>query len=713
MPRLWLFLLLFSACCLRAQEPQNYAQQVFFDNSLSPGSYFYSSGSVSAPSTLQLADGKIPTESQTYVSGPNALEISYSSKPAGGWVAEIDLYNYRDRNVDFTGRNLFLSIYPTAAITPDALPHISLHATDGGDTAPLPLSQFVREITPGKWTRVRIPFASFASTSVRQFDPRRLGGIVFSQGRADSAEHTLYLDDIRIEDDLPATEATPSTPRLIEAKGFERHVDLRWDATSDPKVSQYVIYRSLNGGPARAIGVQRAGVYRFADYIGDPNASARYEVSARTPTLKESPLSNTLSAHTHPMSDDDLLSMVQEASIRFYWEGAQPNSGMSRESSPGDDRLIALGASGFGTMALIVGAEQGFIPREQVVQRMLRITNFLSKADRFHGVWPHFLDDRTGHAVNAFQIYDNAGDLVETSFLMQGLLTARQYFNRNTPNEERLRNNVTELWRGIDWDSYRATPKRDALYWHWSPDYAFHIANRLQGWNETMITYMLPIASPTHPSPASIYEAGYCRSGKEYGGTHNYLGITMPMFYTEDSPGPLFFTHYSYLGYDPRGWRDRYANYFESNRSEALVSQAYSIANPKHRKGYGANSWGLTAVDGPRGYEEYKPFDTDDGTVAPTGAISSYAYAPAQSLLVIKHYYRDLDAQLWDIYGFRDSINEEQNWYSGITMGLNQAPQAVMIENGRTGLVWRNFMANPEIRQMQQAIGLVPDSAAH
>jgi hypothetical protein len=181
------------------------------------------------------------------------------------------------------------------------------------------------------------------------------------------------------------------------------------------------------------------------------------------------------------------------------------------------------------------------------------------------------------------------------------------------------------------------------------------------------------------------------------------------MNYTPGSPGPLFFTHYSYMGYDPRGWHDEYADYFANNRNEALVSQAYSVANPLHRKGYGADEWGLTAVDGPYGYREYKPFTEDDGTLAPTGAIGAYAYAPEQSMLALKHFYRDLGAQVWEIYGFRDAFNEQENWYSGITMGLNQAPMAVMIENGRTGLIWQAFMSNPEILKMRQAIGLKPD----
>jgi hypothetical protein len=708
-----------------AHADQHYSREVFFDNSLSAGSYPYSEGSVSSPSALTLIDGKLPVTTEQFVSGPNALKLQWTSAPNGGWDAQFSLYRWRNRDIGWAGNSLFLWLWSDEGMAAKDLPSIALVETDQGGhlfgldvahTVRHPLSDFTEALAPKRWTRVRIPFDRFASDSNDRFNPRRLGTIVLSQGASDGRQHTLYLDDVRIQDDAGPT-ATPRAPVNLRARGYERHVLLQWDAPSDPTVAQYVIYRSLNGGAWKPIGVQRYGVNLYSDYIGDPHARAAYKVSARTSSLAESSMSSEAAAATHPMSDDELLTMVQEASFRYYWDAAEPISGMARESQPGADDIIATGASGFGIMSMIVAADRGFITRQQAVERMLRITAFLQRADRYHGAWAHFISGRTGHTVALFQIYDDGADLVETSFLMQGLLAARGYYTGNDPQERELRNRITALWQGIDWEWFRATPKRDALYWHWSPNYGFHIANRLEGWNEVMITYLLAIASPTHPVPADIYWTGYTRVGSDepYGVTHDYFGIALSQVYypptatSPGSPGPLFFTHYSYMGYDPRGVRDRFSNYFQSNRDQSLVSQKYAEANPGHFKGYGADSWGLTAVDGPDDrYHEYKPFMTDDGTIAPTGAVSAYAYAPEASLPAIKHWYRDLGAQLWGIYGFRDAFNEQANWYAGVTMGLNQAPQAVMIENGRTGLVWRAFMANPEIRAMQKKIGLVP-----
>ena len=699
--------------CCAALADQHYSQEVFFENSLSVASYPYSHGTVSAPSTLKLIGGKLPIERTRFISGPDALQLTWQSAANGGWDVQLNVYQFRNRTIEWAGDSLFLWLYSEDGIAAASLPRIAFADLDEGHTAPMPIGNFMPNLAPHLWTRLRIPLTRFTSTTIRPFEPRRLSAIILTQGEADNSAHTLLLDDIRVEPngDHQAGKV-PAAPSSLEAMGYERHIDLHWKPAADPSIAQYVIYRSLNGGPSKAVGVQRYGVNRYEDYLGDPHATASYQVSARTSALTESARTAPVTARTHPMTDDELLTMVQEANFRYYWEAAEPVSGMALESQPGPESLVATGASGFGIMALVVGVDRGFITRQQGAERMLRIAKFLEHANRFHGAWPHFLDGKTGKTVALFGIYDNGADLVETSFLMQGLLTARQYFSKDDPEERELRDRINGLWRGVEWDWFRATPNKDAVYWHWSPDYAFHIANRLEGWNEVMITYMLAIASPTHPVPASLYSTGYTRegTGEPYGIKHTYFGIPLEQGYVKDSPGPLFFTHYSYLGYDPRGVRDKYTNYFRNNRNESLMSQAYSIANPGKFKGYGANSWGLTVADGPDDhYHEYKPYAEDDGTMVPTGAMSAYAYTPAQSLLALKHWYRDLGAQLWSVYGFRDAFNEQLDWYSGIAMGLNQAPQTVMIENGRTGLVWKTFMSSPEIRPMQQAIGLKPD----
>ncbi len=260
---------------------------------------------------------------------------------------------------------------------------------------------------------------------------------------------------------------------------------------------------------------------------------------------------------------------------------------------------------------------------------------------------------------------------------MEGLLSARGYFTRDTPKERQLRDEITTLWRGVEWDWFNATPKHDALYWHWSPDFGFHTANRVGGWNETLMPYLLGIASPTHPIPASLYYSGWASEGepaRKYGVPSQATAFRWPWPTPTDTTGPLFFTHYSFMGYDPRGVRDKYADYFVNNRNLSLIQQKYAIENPHHYAGYGADCWGMSAVTGPHGYRAYHPPSTDDGTLAPTAAMGAYAYTPEPSLAALKHFYRDLGAQLWDIYGFRNAFNVDGGLVCDGRVGVEPGP---------------------------------------
>ena len=725
---LWILFLWIAAAALPARADRNYSQQVFFENSLSPGSYYYSNGRASIPSKLELIDDKLPVVTDSFISAPNALKLAWKSMPNGGWSVEIALYEWRNRTVEFPGKFLWIWLYSPDGLKRSKLPKLGLRDAGRNFTAPLDLGAFAPtsqpanftapvdmgaytpDLQPGKWTRIRIPLAAFRTASLHPFDPRRVNTLIFTQGAADSTAHTLYLDDIRIED-APLHPHAPSAPNNVKVKGYERHFDITWDAAEDDNLAQFVIYRSVNGGAYEPVGVQRPGVHRFCDYTGDPHMTASYRVTARTSSLLESTPSTSATASTHPMTDDELLDMVEEASFRYYWEAAEPHSGMTRENTPGDDDVIALGASGFGIMAIVAGTERGYVTHEQAIQRLDQITQFLSTADRFHGAWPHFLSGSTGHVLPVFGQYDNGADLVETSFLMEGLLTARQYFKQDGTAGRALYDRITSLWQGVEWSWFSAMPTHDALYWHWSPEYSFYIANRLTGWNEVMITYLEAIASPTHNVPATQLYTGFAGEpiDTHFANHQTFYGIKLDVG-GPGTGGPLFFTHYSFMGFDARNMRDKYTDYFDNNRNQALINHAYCIANPNHWKGYGADDWGLTAVDGPKGYVPYEPTqELDDGTIAPTGAISSIVYTPDESKAALRHFYRDLGAQVWNIYGFRDAFNLQKNWYSGITMGLNQAPMTAMIENYRSGIIWKSYMANPEIAPMLKSIGFHAD----
>ena len=704
----------------------SYYRHIFFDNSLTASSYFYSQGQASPPSKLALENGKLPLETAVFFTPPNALRLEWLSNPNGGWEATIRVVNFRNRYPTFLGDTLFFWLYSPEPIPAGDLPLLWISDAQHNFSVSLPLEKFAAGIPAKKWVQVRIPLAQFVTASIHPLDPHQLKSITLSQNSANGKAHTLILDEIKIDDASAAVagsvRAALPPPSNASAKGYDRHTDVTWDAVRSDQLERYVIYRSFDGKTFSPIGIQEPGVTRYADFLGKSGEMAYYKIAASDRRYRESPLSAAVSSSTEQLSDEELLTMLQEACFRYYWEGAHPDAGMALESIPGDDRIVATGASGFGIMALITGVDRGFITREQGLQRLTKIVTFLERAPRYHGAWSHFMNGATAQSIPLFGMFDDGGDLVETAFLIEGLLAARQYFHGSTKAEQSLYARITQLWETVEWDWYRREPDRDALFWHWSANWAAHINHRLTGFNEVMIVYLLAIASPTHPVPADLYYSGWAgqseaavnyrrgwgstTDGDHYANGHTYYGIKLDVGVGRG--GPLFFTHYSFLGFDPHALTDRYTNYFENNRSMARINLAYSIENPGHHKGYGADAWGLTASDGPKDYNPQAPETKDDhGNITPTGALASFPYTPEASMAAFKHYYRDLGGQIWGAYGPRDAFNPDQDWVSPIFMGLNQAPITVMIENYRSGLIWKLFMCNPEIKPMLDRIGSV------
>ncbi len=405
------------------------------------------------------------------------------------------------------------------------------------------------------------------------------------------------------------------------------------------------------------------------------------------------------------LGDDALLEEIQRATFRYFWDFAHPASGMVRERNTSGD-LVTSGGSGFGIMAIIVGIHREFITREEGIERLQLVIQFLGTADRFHGAWSHWMNGNTGKVI-PFSTKDNGGDLVETAFLLQGLLTARSYFDRETPEETQLRSDITSLWEGVEWNWYRKQVNQ-VLFWHWSPTFGFDLNLPVQGWNETMIAYILGIASPSHPLPAGMYEKGW--AGSEYQNGKTFYGYKLEV--GNDTGGPLFFTHYSFLGFDPRNKRDAFANYFFQGQNQTLINRAWCIENPKGYEGYGPDCWGLTASDDPHGYHAHAPnHSADNGTITPSAALSSIVYTPVESLAAARHFLSMYREKVWGPMGFYDAFNPSENWFSTSFLAIDQGPIICMIENYRSGLLWDYFMRNEEITGAMEKIGFTEDSS--
>ncbi len=393
------------------------------------------------------------------------------------------------------------------------------------------------------------------------------------------------------------------------------------------------------------------------------------------------------------ITDDELLTKIQQQTFKYFWDFGHPVSGMARERNTSGETVTG-GGSGFGLMAIIVGIEKGFITRQEGVNRLEKIVDFLELADRFHGAWPHWMNGTTGTVI-PFSPEDDGGDLVETAFMMQGLLAFRQYLNPENIQESGIIDRINTLWEEVEWDWYTRGGE-NVLYWHWSPNYGWNKNHKITGWNEALIIYVLAASSPAHTIDASVYTEGWSRNGAMLNTTGNsYYGYTLPL--RNDMGGPLFFAHYSFLGLDPRNLSDQFANYWDQNVFHSKINHAYCADNPLNYVEYSLYCWGLTASDGYSGYSAHSP-NNDRGVIAPTAAISSIPYTPEESMDAIRFFYYILGDKLWGEYGFYDAFDFTDNWVAGSYIAIDQGPIVVMIENYRTQLIWDLFMSCPEVQ---------------
>lgn len=399
--------------------------------------------------------------------------------------------------------------------------------------------------------------------------------------------------------------------------------------------------------------------------------------------------------------DDSLLTLTQKQTFRYFWEYGHPVSGLARERT-GSGETVTIGGSGFGVMTIPVAIERNWITRKNGFDRLLTIVNFLNtQADRFHGAFPHWLNGTSGK-VQPFSLKDDGADLVETAFMIQGLLTAQQYFKNGNQEERNLCDTIQRIWEKVEWTWFQQNGQQK-LYWHWSPNYDWAMNMPITGWNEGLIVYVLAASSPTFPIEKSVYENGWARNGAIANGKLFY-DVQIPL--GEDRGGPLFFAHYSFLGLDPRNLSDTYANYWIQNRSHVQSNYRYCVGNPKGYYGYNTNCWGLSACDSPTGYGAFSP-NYDNGTIAITAALSSFPYSPIESMQALRFFYYVLGDKIWDEYGFIDSFNLSEKWFSNSHLAIDQGPVIIMIENYRSQMLWNLFMQNKEIQKGLSKLGFV------
>lgn len=704
-----LFILVILTLSLTWRGSSSGQTYLFFQDSPTTGFYDYSWMELTPPSELERLGNelrKFPVESIfPAVQGMNSLRLSWRSESSGDWNALAAALNWETKNISQADTLMFW-LCSTEGLSANNLPKIFLEDVNNSKTTKHDFSAWSPSTLPaGSWVRIAIPMTQFLNAG-DPVDFTKIKTIGFAQNANDNLSHTLLIDDMRaFTGDGNSPPASP--PTGLTAEGFDSHIELTWNPNPEDYINGYQIQRSVDeGNTFNTIAVTNSTTTQYTDWVRalGTTVNAIYRIQALNANNEPSIPSDPANASTSVFSDEELLDMVQKSTFRYFWDFAHPFSGMARERNSSGD-VVTTGGSGFGIMAILTGIERGFITREQGITRMIQILDFLESADRFHGAWPHWLDGNTGEVV-AFSQKDNGGDLVETGFLVQGLLAARQYFNQTSTEEQNIVEKITTLWEGVEWDWY-TKDNSGVLYWHWSPDYQWQLNMQIRGWNEALIVYMLAIASPTHSIPASYWNSGWAGNSNYING-NSFYGYKLDVGW--DRGGPLFFAHYSFLGFDARNKKDSFTNYYILNLNHTLINRAYCIDNPLNHTGYGENCWGLTASDDPFGYMAHEPAnDRDNGTITPTAALSSMPYTPVESTEALKHFYRELGQKTWGWMGFYDAFNQREDWWASSYLAIDQGPIIVMIENYRSQLLWNSFMANPEIGPMLENIGFVYD----
>jgi hypothetical protein len=489
----------------------------------------------------------------------------------------------------------------------------------------------------------------------------------------------------------------------------DKSVILHWDPNTETSLAGYNVYRSLSsGGLFVKKNTSVLTTLGFCDLTVSDGVTYYYQIKAVTTTSQESLPSVTLFTVPNPFaSNDAFLDYVQQANFDYFWYAANPANGLvpDRMVNSSAPSACSIAAVGFGLTAIGIGVDHGWITRTQGVARVLTTLNtFLSGPQGpgtsgvigYKGWFYHFLDMNTALRASGSELSS-----IDTTLLLSGILYSKQYFNGTNADETSIRTMADAIFNGVNWTFMAQGTDKVAM--GWQPTTGFTTYGNWIGYDEGMILYLLGLGTPTNPLPASAWN--YWTSGYTWATYYGESFVPFP---------PLFGHEYSHCWIDFRHIADSYMNsrsstYFENSRRAALAQQSYCIANPLGWVGYSSSVWGLTACDGPTGYNAHgaPPALNDDGTIAPTAPGGAMAFAPDISLPTLQYLYSHGRTALWTAYGFIDAFNQSVSWYDTDELGIDQGPIVIMIENYRTQRPWRLFMQNEEVQRGLQRAGFV------
>lgn len=685
---------------------------VLFDNSIMQGSYAHSYVNYQGTSWVENVQCNLPVSDTLFFTPGNALSLKYVSGQSGNWHADLSFPRRTGSYEATTQEALALKLFVLTDDTDASdLPSISLVLSDGGASTAVDVSRYIGSFSTNSWLSVRVPIGDFRTP----LGDLSIEGIRLAQRHGDGDTHHVLVDQVEFLPLDPPSERLFSSAVLASVKAYDRHVKLTWELPMTPSIRYIKVYRSDDNETFEPVGIKPVFVRNAIDVVPVSNKSYYYKIAWVDYDYAESPFSSVKAAETKPASDDELLDFIQETHVNYFLENAEVNSGMHALSRRMGDPRVSVKHTGLGLLSQIVGVERGFVSRNLLANRTLRILRFLENAEQHHGVFPTTLNGRTGQGVHRSDML-HAVDVVATAYLIQGMLVAKQYFDGDTKEEVALRDNVDKLYKQVNWAEFVAMDGDDPfLLDSWSPVNGFTQAKPLGGFNEGFIGYILALASPTFPIPAESYAKGlgYVREAVDPDSTHFFELVNNAFFGSSlednsEEEGPVdeaYFLRTSistdtiiyglpiavgaiddspmkavlpFLAFDPREKLDTFANYFENNRN---LLQAYKRRdNEIQVDDFSLDIWGsVYRVD---------TLGNQDVVINPAISLSTYPYQPHEALKSARAFYDRYGSHLFTGYGFRPWINPRNNMVSGRFDAISQAVVAVSIENGRSGLVW-------------------------
>ncbi len=673
-------------------SPTFYDQGIVDKNNLGQSTFEFTY----PPGAPQYND-KVPCSNTAY-KGTTSLKFNYFSSENGSWKVSIYRSGWTSADISKLDSVSFY-IFSNTSLPASALPLIGLRGAKkggGGDisTGFYKLSDYNQDVAASKWTKIRFPIGIIMNDNQNSsLDFSQIKGVLFGQSETNNTPRLVFIDEIT------AFKSIQTIPQVFgfKAAGYDSHAELTW--TKPFEGLSFRIYASFDGGlNYRPRGETTENQYLDFVPAEGKNRTVNYRIVSILQEKESEPVEAT--AQIRDFSDEELLDMLQRYTFRYFWEGAHQATGMALERSNSGASTAASGATGMGLMAMIVAYEREYKPRDEIKDRILMILGFLEKCERHHGAWSHWYNADT-YKTRPFSPDDDGGDIVETSFVTQGLIALKHYFAGSDTKSVMIRQKADQLWKEVDWDWYRQYGQ-NVLYWHWSPNFNFQKNMKVSGWNECQVTYIMAASSPTHGVPKEVYTQGWARNGDM---VRNRTYYNLEINLAPDWGGPLFFIHYSNLGINPHGLKDQYADYWKEFVNTAKIHYEYSIANPLNHRNYSDKNWGLTASDDPFGYAAHKPMNNDNGTISPTAALASMPYTPAESIKALKYFYRERGAELFGKYGPYDAFNDNLGWVKKAYIGIDQGPIIVMVENYRTQLLWKYVMMDKDIQAGLEKLG--------